>query len=252
MSLWNRYANALIALVHAELLLISGESGWMRLIRLLFVVTFGWLTLHAWGVSWKLEKKSAVTSSSPKVLTVTSEVMGLPLSSAPPSGPVLGWRMFRCQRSAEGYKLHSVVVRMTWEGPSATDICGPNDGAWHAASMQSHYFIYNPWSHADRHNRHDGVGFFALRTVDKQKLTDYEHGSYDPRLVWENGEDVLAVVACPVLAQVECFGEIVEHENGWRSQGQIIRRLIVGDAEVAADLERRYQCDVEVRDKVLA
>ncbi|HWP39100.1 MAG TPA: hypothetical protein VNL18_16250 [Gemmatimonadales bacterium] len=48
------------------------------------------------------------------------------------------------------------------------------------------------------------------------------------------------------MAEVENLGIVVEHEHGYRAQGQLIRRLYVreSDPRLIADLERRYQCEV--------
>jgi len=51
-----------------------------------------------------------------------------------------------------------------------------------------------------------------------------------------------------VIGEIELLGHVIEGEDGYRSQGAIIRRLQTActDPEILKALEARYQCDVEI------
>lgn len=136
-------------------------------------------------------------------------------------GPVIGWRRFQCHLTHDGYKLYSLTAGCAWDGPAMQD-----DSLMLDVSFPLPYGPMPEPARGPKGNplpvdqRLPGVGFFSYRARP---------------LRWAE-----------VMAEVENLGIVVEHEHGYRAQGQLIRRLYVreSDPRLIADLERRYQCEV--------
>lgn len=110
-------------------------------------------------------------------------------------------------------KLQSLITSYVWEGPSGRNPDPPRLDWWWEAGA----------SHAS------GPGFFSLK--DRLLVSTFS--------------------SLGVLAEVENFGTVIEHEYGYRSQGQVIRKLYVPahltcKQDLVRLLEQRYQCDVEI------
>jgi hypothetical protein len=128
-----------------------------------------------------------------------------------------------------------LIVLFDWDGPVARNTTGPS----------KHFDFGGPVTNA---------GFFCKRSreaimpycANNQSCTMMERtDGDDPFRFHEISMEIECVL---VVGQVECWGHVIEHDDGYRSQAQTIRSLeiFVDAPEIVADLERRYQCPVTV------
>lgn len=176
--------------------------------------------VHTWWSQRSTPPSSPAPPSSPS-----------PLPSEKPS-PLIGWRAWSAKIGDDGrYCLWSPRFETQWEGPTL------NLGV----VLADNNFLVVAF---ELGHGHPSVGLHAAR--DRETVTAYmmefdylKSSPFEPRELCHQ---------YAVVGQVECFGSIAEHTDGWRAQAMTIQRLYipVEDAKLRADLEARYQCDVEV------
>lgn len=159
-----------------------------------------------------------------------------PSPSESPSPPI-GWRAWTARQSEDGeYQLWSPLYATLWEGPTLR-LPYPPDRSAYLGMMMSGFGKPNPM-----------VGLHAA--ADRETVEQYRRDcdflvgtSFEPRELRHNYS---------VIGQVECHGALEEYAKGWRAQAMTIQRLIVSsnDPKLKADLEARYQCDVEIEMRI--
>ena len=214
-------------------------------------------TLKSWRNRWTSAEKSDDTSSSQSdqsgsyqqmyqnvvspspvspvpTLFESPQYLPSPLSK-PPSGPIIGWRVWRARKIQDNWLLRSLCVDYYWVGPAARNETAPR--------FPLFFFTY---SCPDAK-----VGFHACRNQEYLLACGYMSTSLErSQPEYKDGEQRIGgdLIGCCVVGTVECHGAVVEKEFGWLSQAQTIQKLYVpvGDANLIRDLEQRYQCEVVV------
>lgn len=187
--------------------------------------------VHTWWNQRNTPPSTPVPPSSPNESPSPTE--------NPKPSPLIGWRAWVAKLDETGaFMLWSPIYATLWPGPTLRLPHIPLDDhlfyqvaiGWGATTI-----MRAPDTRCGLHAARERKTVTVYR-VDKDV---FRGDAFEPRWLdhWY-----------PVIGQVECFGGIAEHDDGWRAQAMTIQRLIIftDDARLKADLEARYQCEVEV------
>ena len=145
-----------------------------------------------------------------------------------PEKPPIGWRVWHVHDTEDGWLLRSVVSRFWWRGPverNANPIDSTAEERW---------------------------GFYSLKDRTNGQLGGYLETA-KPRIENRQLDGMVWVEVYPAIGQIECLGHVIEAEDGYRSQGALIKELYVGvnHPSMIAALADRYQCDVKCDPKMM-
>jgi hypothetical protein len=129
------------------------------------------------------------------------------------AGEIMGWRFWKLCNGL----LHSVVVTYTWR-----------PGVFERSSAEQCEF--------KNYRIRDNVGFHAFRDKEQAKDQAFIHASWSP---------------C-VIGSVAMWGEVIEHQHGWRSEYAAVQSVteIIGNIGVWSkqlllqELREKYRCTV--------
>ena len=134
------------------------------------------------------------------------------------AGEIIGWRTWKLYNGL----LHSVFVSYTWRpgvfDRSSAERYGSEDRGYHPLS--------------------DNLGYHAFRDKEQAERETSSHGWYPA-----------------VIGSVAMWGEVIEHQYGWRSEYAAVRSIveITGDISfrnkrwLLLELREKYRCAVSAR-----